>query len=132
MKRNIFIKLVGAILIGMLSIPGHAAFMSYCMNFATSNPVSSSFESCVNRNFERAQRMTNDYLFINSCHNFSSTVSFGYTSCIQRNFNEVARALPSGTFLQYCSNFSRTSLDQSFISCVNRNFSTIERELRRF
>lgn len=103
-------------------------FVSYCMNFG--DTVSSSFESCVNRNFSAVERALEGRAYFSYCMNFGDQVSSSFTSCISRNFNSLRIASGSG-FYSECINFDRNRLSTSFVSCVNRNFSEAQRNLSK-
>lgn len=124
--------IIGAFTLAFFSTPAHALYLSYCSNFAPSpnNPVSFSYQSCVNRNFSEVRRASDDALYLQFCQNYGNSVGLSYTGCINRNFSAIERTLEPRPYLQYCMNLSRDQLDSSFISCVNRNFSTIQRAMR--
>ena len=104
-------------------------YLQQCYNYASPNqPVSFSFQSCLNRNFREIDRAAGT--FSQYCSNIGDTVSYSFTSCVRRNFSNVDYKYPQ-MYLQFCSNFGRDRMDYGYESCVNRNFRTVERELNR-
>jgi len=128
MKRVLF-SLIGL----MLSFNAHAVFLQYCSNYSMpNNPVSFSFSSCVNSNFNSIDRELEAPTFFSYCSNFGSQVDYFFVSCINSNFRTAEQALrEKNIFLQHCSNFRNDELDFFFVSCVNNNFREVERALSR-
>ncbi len=107
-------------------------YLSNCYNYISDNdPVSFSYESCVNRNFRTSGREMNG-LYLSTCINFDrNEVSSSFTYCINSNFSSIALNLKDRPYLLNCYNFSPKRLDISFINCVNRNFKIVGRALKK-
>lgn len=112
-----------------LAPSAHALFIQQCHNSGATqfNPVSFSFQSCINRNFREIEYYLDTRFFFQQCHNFGTGVSFAYINCINRNFSEARRAVGGPIFLPRCSNFRSDMLEWQFMSCVNQNFRYVER-----
>lgn len=106
-------------------------FPSYCSNYTYGNtPVSFSFSSCVNNNFNSFGRELDNSLYLSYCSNFGNTVQYSYVNCINNNFQKLSRHL-NISYMPYCNNYSNNELDFSFLSCVNRNNDEIAWTLNR-
>jgi len=127
-------KKIYFIVIGLFfSLNAHAVFLQYCSNFGrVDNPVSFSYTSCVNSNFNTIGREVNPPAFFRYCSNFGSRVDYFFISCINDNFRSAQYTINDpNLFLSHCSNYRDTELEFSFTSCVQRNYSEIERSLNR-
>ena len=121
-------KLLIALLISVTQ--SHAVYLNHCSNISSpGQPVSYSYESCVNRNFFTIQSEING-LYLPHCFNSSrDVVDYSFTSCINRNFRSIAVRLRE--YAPSCFNYNRHKLDYTFTSCVSSNYRTIERKLNR-
>ncbi len=107
-----------------------SSYVSYCTNFATSGqPVSYSFSSCINRNFNSLGREFDSPVYTSYCSNIGRSVSFSFVSCINNNFRTLARALDRAIYLPNCASYDSNRLSPSFVSCANSNFRRIQYEL---
>ncbi|MBT3235381.1 MAG: hypothetical protein HN353_05485 [Bdellovibrionales bacterium] len=105
-------------------------YFSYCFN--SGSGVSYGFTSCIDRNFNVAERAFDRTLYLRYCANYSNDwLDYGFVSCINQNFDSISTKLREtghNTFFFYCMRGTNSGVDYGFQSCVNNNFSSLSRQ----
>jgi hypothetical protein len=128
-------KLIILLGLSLFSLNANALYLQSCFNNSVGNqPVSYSYQSCINANFRSVERelsRNGGYIYLQHCSNIGDRVNYSFTSCINRNFRLVERKIFKPIFLGMCTNFNPERLDLSFENCVRSNYRNVERAFRR-
>ncbi len=108
-------KLILSMMIAFSFSAQSAIYLPYCFNFGTG--VSSSFQSCVNRNTRVVATELEAYA--PSCFYYGSISA--YTSCVNSAFINLSYKTEGRVYTSYCMSFG-DDLSLSFTSCVQSNF----------
>lgn len=112
-----------SILLFLISVNSFA--VTYFPCFSVGQDLSISYQSCVNRNFNRIATELN--VFTLNCMSVSNKANdYSYQSCVNNNFIRLGQK--EGVVIFNCLNMQDT-LTYNYQACVNRNFYRIVTEI---